>query len=56
MADFRDIDPRELPIAPSRPQRADPAKLQRQITRFGRSGSGMPPLWVYEASNGMLVV
>ena len=55
-ADFRDVDPRELRVPPSRPQGADPAKLQRQIARFGRSAAGMPPPWVYEASDGVLVV
>lgn len=55
MADLRDVDPRELRVPPSRPQ-ADPAKLQRQIARFGRSAAGMPPPWVYEASDGVLVV
>ena len=31
-------------------------KLQRQMARFGASSIGMPPLWVYEASDGVLVV
>jgi hypothetical protein len=52
--DFRDIDPRELRL-PSR-RGADPFKLQRQIARFGSSSSGMPPPWVYESSDGVLVV
>jgi hypothetical protein len=56
MPDFREIDPRELRVPPSRPQGADPAKLQRQIAGFGRSALGMPPPWVYEASDGVLVV
>ena len=56
MADFRDVDPAELRVPPSRPQGADPAKLQRQIAQFGRSLAGMPALWVYEASDGVLVV
>jgi hypothetical protein len=56
MPDFRDVDPAELRVPPSRPQGADPAKLQRQIARFGRSMTGMPPPWVYEASDGALVV
>jgi hypothetical protein len=56
MPDFRDVDPRELRLPPSRPQGADPVKLQRQIARFGWSASGMPPPWVYEASDGVLVV
>ena len=56
MPDFRDVDPRELRVPPSRPQGVDPAKLQRQIARFGRSAAGMPPPWVYEASDGTLVL
>jgi hypothetical protein len=56
MPDFRDVDPAELRVPPSRLQGADPAKLQRQIAQFGRSPAGMPPPWVYEASDGVLVV
>lgn len=52
--DFRDVDPRELRL-PSR-RGADPFKLQRQVARFGGSTAGMPPPWVYEASDGVLVV
>ena len=53
--DLREIDPRELRVPPSRPQGADPAKLQRQIAKFGASRVGMPPLWVFESSDGVLV-
>ncbi len=35
---------------------ADPLKLQRQIARFGRSSDGMPPIVVYEALDGVLVI
>jgi hypothetical protein len=56
MADFRDVDPRDLRVPPSRPQGADPAKLQRQIALFGRSAAGMPAPWVYEGSDGMLIL
>jgi hypothetical protein len=52
--DLRDVDPRELRL-PSR-RGADPFKLQRQIARFGASSLGMPPPWVYEASDGVLVL
>ena len=54
--DFRDVDPNDLRVPPSRPTGADPAKLQRQIAQFGVSVAGMPPLWVYEAADGVLVV
>lgn len=52
----RAIDPRVLRVPPSRPFGADPAKLQRQISRFGALALGMPPLWVYEAADGALVI
>jgi hypothetical protein len=56
MPDFRDVDPRELRVPPSRPQGADPAKLARQISLFGRSAAGMPPPWVYEGTDGVLMI
>lgn len=56
MPDYRDVDPRELRVPPSRPQGADPAKLARQISLFGRSMAGMPPPWVYEGADGVLVL
>src|SRR3569833_1977223 len=56
MADFRDVDPRELRLPPSRRQGADPSKLARQISLFADKADGMPPLWVYEGSDGFLVV
>jgi len=54
-SEFRDVDPRELRPPHSRPQ-ADPTKLHRQIARFGASVAGMPPLIVYEGSDGVLVI
>jgi hypothetical protein len=56
MPDFRDVDPRELRLPPSRRQGADPGKLARQISLFGRSAVGMPPPWVYEGTDGVLVL
>jgi hypothetical protein len=56
MPDFRDVDPHDLRVPPSRRQGADPAKLQRQIALFGRSAVGMPAPWVYEGSDGTLVL
>lgn len=56
MPDFRDVDPRELRVPPSRRQGADPAKLQRQIALFGRSAVRMPPPWVYEGTDGILML
>ena len=54
MLDLREVDPRELRLPSGRG--VDPYKLQRQIARFGSSSSGMPPPWVYEASDGILVL
>lgn len=56
MADFRDVDPRELRLPSSRPTGADLAKLQRQIRLFGNSTAGMPIPWVYEGTDGHLVL
>ncbi len=56
MSHFRDVDPRDLRLPPSRRQGADPAKLARQISLFGKSGNGMPPLWVYEGLDGILML
>src|SRR5947209_6024700 len=53
---FRDVDPRELRVPPSRRSGPDPFKLQMQIVRFGASSVGMPPLIVYEGTDGVLMV
>ncbi len=55
-ADLRDADPAELRLPSSRSSGADPAKLQRQIAKHGKSTVGMPPLLVYEGSDGILEV
>ena len=52
--EFREVDPGDLRL-PSR-RGADPLKLETQIARFGASSSGMPALWVYQASDKVLVV
>lgn len=56
MPNFRDVDPRDLRVPSSRRQGADPAKLQRQIALFGRSAVGMPAPWVYEGTDGVLML
>jgi hypothetical protein len=56
MRDFRDVDPRELRVPPSRRQGADPAKLARQLALFGSASVGMPPPWVYEGADGVLML
>jgi hypothetical protein len=52
---FLDVDPRELRVPSSRMAGADLMKLHRQIAQFGASSAGMPPIWVYEGSDGVLV-
>lgn len=55
-SEFRDFDPAELRVPSSRRSGADPIKLHRQISRFGDSTAGMPPLIVYEGTDGVLVL
>jgi len=53
-ADLRLVDPVELRLPSFRSAGADRQKLQRQIARFGASAIGMPPVFVYEGSDGVL--
>jgi hypothetical protein len=53
---FLDVDPRVLHLPTARLSGADPAKLHRQIARFGKSASGMPPLEVYRGVDGALMI
>jgi hypothetical protein len=52
MPEFIDVDPGELHLPPSRAQGADPAKLARQISRYGNSLSGIPPLQLVRGKDG----
>lgn len=56
MADFRDVDPCELRVPPSRRQGADPFKFARQVSLFADKAVGMPPPWAYEGSDGILML
>ena len=49
-------DPRTLRLPWSRSQGADPAKLARQISRYGVSTDAMPPLLVFRATDEELVI
>ena len=52
-----DVDPATLRLPSGlRSQGADPAKLMQQLSRFGRSTTGMPPVQVLEAPDGELVI
>jgi hypothetical protein len=53
---FLDVDPRKLHLPTSRLSGADPAKLQRQIARHGKSIQGMPAVEVYRGTDGELVI
>jgi hypothetical protein len=53
-ADIRDVNPAELRLPGSRSGGADPYKLQGEIARHSTSIVGMPPLLVYEGSDGVL--
>ncbi len=53
---YLDVDPRGLRLPWSRRDGADPVKLARQISRHGTSRQGMPPLFVYRAADGELVI
>ena len=50
------VDPQELRVPGSRATGADPAKLHRQIAKYGKSAAGMPPIWVIEDPNGLLMI
>ena len=53
---FRDVDPRTLHVPSSRPEGADPVMLLRQTSRYGAASDDMPPPWVYEGTDGELVI
>src|SRR5206468_8847742 len=53
---FLDVDPATLRLPNERIDGADPAKLQRQIARHGKSLAGMPPVLVYRGSDGELMI
>src|SRR5437763_1628603 len=53
---IREVDPSGLRLPPSRASGADPWKLHQQIRLFGSSKDGMPPLFVYEDSDGLLEI
>jgi len=52
--EFIQVDPATLHVPPGRPQGADPGKLARQISQYGKSIGGMPPLEVVRGKDGAL--
>jgi hypothetical protein len=53
---MRQVDPALLRLPPSRAAGADAWKLHQQISRFGSSKDGMPPILVYEDPDGVLEI
>jgi hypothetical protein len=53
---YFEVDPATLRLPHERIEGADPAKLQRQIARYGKSLVGMPPVLVYRGSDGELTL
>jgi hypothetical protein len=53
---FREVDPAELRLPPSRAAGADMWKLHRQIRRYGSSKANMSPIMVYEDPDGLLEI
>ena len=54
MSEFLAVDPGDLFLPPSRSQGADPAKLTRQIAKYGDTLVGMPALQVTRGKDGHL--
>ena len=54
--EFIEVDPATLHLPGSRRDGADPAKLHRQISKFGNSTLGMPPPEVLRGTDGELVL
>ena len=51
-----EVDPRELRVPSLSCQGADPAKLHRQISKFGVSQVGMPLIWAYQSADDVFVI
>ncbi len=56
MPRFLDVDPRTLHLPPGMWQGADPGKFARQLSKFGTSTAGMPPLFVHTDPDGRLMI
>ncbi len=54
--EYHNVDPCTLRLPSSRVAGADPVKLQRQIARHGKSTQGMPPIFVYRATDGEFII
>lgn len=56
LPEYHNVDPCTLRLPSSRVVGADPVKLRRQIARHGKSSQGMPPVFVYRATDGEFVI
>ena len=56
MNEILEVDPTALHLPWTRWSGADPAKLQRQISRYGLSTDGMPLIEVYRCRDGVLLI
>lgn len=54
--EFLRVDPATLHLPGGRRDGVDPMKLHRQLTRYGLSVAGMPPLEVSRGTDGELVI
>jgi hypothetical protein len=54
--EYLSVDPALLHLPGARRDGTDPLKLQRQLSRYGNSMVGMPPLEVKRGSDGKLVI
>ena len=54
--EFLKVDPCSLHLPTTRPNGADPVKLQRQIAHYGTSTEEIPPILVYRGSDGALII
>jgi hypothetical protein len=50
------VDPANLHLPPTRLSGADPAKLARQLSRFGSSIAGMPPVLLLRGADDELML
>ena len=56
MPNIQLVDPATLHLPPTRTEGADPAKLARQISRYGSRIDGIPPLEVYRDPDGRIMI
>ena len=53
---FREVDPGDLHLPPSRPDGPNAARYQRQVQRYGGRVKGIPTLEVAEGKHGAFMI